>query len=276
MMKYEENDEELVFYDESMEEPETAEDPDEEDAEFSRMIDNPYIGKSQVYRLMADDTDDPDILRRLAEKAANDRIWRRKTSRKTGVFWLDLLVMLTFSPYRVAAGWKTFSEFRHLGDCRPDEKGNMPDWTECEKLYQRKKNIFWASIMSMTFLRPAIIEVLLLLFCMWRIGPAIAALKGGFSLWRLIVAFVLFEGALNVGKSLLRSLLDVMKATCETVLSKKKDADKARKAQEAAEKKAREEAKKTKEARKKPATEASSASQPIRPSGRGRYRQSGG
>lgn len=274
---------ELVFFDEN-EENENPENPEtaEEEDDFSGLVENPYLSQSKIYGLMKDGTDDPDILRRLRERDIKNRILRRKTSHTTGNFALDLLQMLTVSPLNFKVGWKTFLEFYNLGKYKPDEDGSLSDIAECDKLYQRKKGIFWASIITGTFLKPAALEALILVVSWFWLRSSVASINGFFlkhpikTLWVLIA----FEVLWNSFKIFLRSILNVMRATCDTITAKKKDADKAKKAQKEAKekaKKAREEARKEarKNAEPQSQPEGQQPSGPIRPSDRRRSHSGG-
>ena len=278
-MRFEDNDdEELVFYNEA-EEPETndiAEDADED--EFTRPISNPFISQAEIDALL--DGDDSDAMCLLKERRYKDRIKRRKTGRSVGNFKFDLLAALTFSPSRFVAELKTFLDYVRLGQYREDEEGNLPDEAECDQLYQAKKVIFWHTVTKQSFLWPAIFEILILLMAVFGFKSGMSQLMRSFGLFRLFMVIAALIAGWISFKSILRSVISVMRTTHDAVIDKKKDADKAKKAQLAqqeARRKAQEKERKEAMRRQAPApTEENHSEEPIRPSGRGRYRRSGG
>jgi hypothetical protein len=278
-MRFEDNDdEELVFYNEA-EEPETndiAEDADED--EFTRPVGNPFISQAEIDALL--DGDDSDAMSLLKERRYKDRIKRRKTGRSVGNFKFDLLAALTFSPSRFVAELKTFLDYVRLGQYREDEEGNLPDEAECDQLYQAKKVIFWHTVTKQSFLWPAIFEILILLMAVFGFKSGMSQLMRSFGLFRLFMVIAALIAGWVSFKSILRSVISVMRTTHDAVIDKKKDADKAKKAQLAqqeARRKAQEKERKEAMRRQAPApTEENHSEEPIRPSGRGRYRRSGG
>lgn len=278
-MYYNDNEDDLVFYNETEEEPETteAETDETDETESTRSTSNPFISDAELGALLDDDANDPDAVRRRKEQRAQDRAWRHKTGRKTGVFGLDLLTMLTVSPFQFKKGWKTFFEFHHLGQYRPDKDGNMPDPAECDQLYQDKKNVFQACILSEKFLKSAIIDAVAFTAAAAGLIFGLSWLSAKFGPFKLIWVIITLEIAWNLLKSFLRSLLSAMSATHDNVLAKKEKTDiakKAKKAQREAEEKARQKARR--QQHPAPTDEDQSDDEPIRPMGRGRYRRSGG
>lgn len=278
-MRFEDNDdEELVFYNEA-EEPETndiAEGADED--EFTRPISNPFISQAEIDALL--DGDDSDAMCLLKERRYKDRIKRRKTGKSVGDFKFDLLAALTFSPSRFVAELKTFLDYVRLGQYREDEKGNLPNEAECDQLYQAKKVIFWHTVTKQSFLWPAIFEILIFLMAVFGFKSGMSQLMRSFGLFRLFMVIAALIAGWVSFKSILRSVISVMRTTHDAVIDKKKDADKAKKAQLAqqeARRKAQEKERKEAMRRQAPApTEENHSEEPIRPSGRGRYRRSGG
>lgn len=278
-MRFEDNDdEELVFYNEA-EEPETndiAEGADED--EFTRPISNPFISQAEIDALL--DGDDSDAMCLLKERRYKDRIKRRKTGKSVGDFKFDLLAALTFSPSRFVAELKTFLDYVRLGQYREDEKGNLPNEAECDQLYQAKKVIFWHTVTKQSFLWPAIFEILILLMAVFGFKSGMSQLMRSFGLFRLFMVIAALIAGWVSFKSILRSVISVMRTTHDAVIDKKKDADKAKKAQLAqqeARRKAQEKERREAMRRQTPApTEENHSEEPIRPSGRGRYRRSGG
>lgn len=278
-MRFEDNDdEELVFYNEA-EEPETndiAEGADED--EFTRPVGNPFISQAEIDALL--DGDDSDAMSLLKERRYKDRIKRRKTGRSVGNFKFDLLAALTFSPSRFVAELKTFLDYVRLGQYREDEEGNLPDEAECDQLYQAKKVIFWHTVTKQSFLWPAIFEILILLMAVFGFKSGMSQLMRSFGLFRLFMVIAALIAGWVSFKSILRSVISVMRTTHDAVIDKKKDADKAKKAQLAqqeARRKAQEKERREAMRRQTPApTEENHSEEPIRPSGRGRYRRSGG
>jgi len=275
MMRFDDNndDEDLVFYD-GTEEPETDDD-DVDETESTGSTSNPFLSDRDVHTILGEN--DPDAARRREEERAKDRAWRHKTNRRTGVFGIDLLTMLTWSPYEFKRGCETFLEFRHLGQYRPDKDGKMPDPVECDKLYQDKKNLFQASLLSVKFLKSAVSEAIVFIIAVAGFLYGLSWLSAKFGLFKLLLVIAAFEVAWNMTKSFLRSLLSAMRGTHDDVLAEKKKADASKKAQQEAQKKAKEKERREAARRQKPAlTEDDQPKEPIRPMGRGRYRRSGG
>lgn len=278
-IKLDEYNEDLVFYNEEAETEDTETEGTEED-DFSQYDENPFTDRSLLDQWVADDTGDVEFLEKLRQLKAERRAKRRKTGRTTGNFLIELLTMLTFSPTRFFAGWDTFSKFLHLGESSLDGNDRIAG-----KLYKRKKYAFCAGILTLSFILPTISELIGFGLGAWGLKVAIVKLgSGGFfhKLWFLVVAIVAYAAAWNFFKSILKSIIGVMEESYNTVTEAKNKADKARKAQEEkkrAAEKAVEEARKQRQKQKiasKTGDPASKPTQPVRPSGRGRYRQSGG
>lgn len=274
-MRFEDNDdEELVFYNEA-ETNDITEGADED--EFTRPISNPFISQAEIDALL--DGDDSDAMSLLKERRYKDRIKRRKTGKSVGDFKFDLLAALTFSPSRFVAELKTFLDYVRLGQYREDEEGNLPDEAECDQLYQAKKVIFWHTVTKQSFLWPAIFEILILLMAVFGFKSGMSQLMRSFGLFRLFMVIAALIAGWVSFKSILRSVISVMRTTHDAVIDKKKDADKAKKAQLAqqeARRKAQEKERREAERQKPAPAEEDQSEEPIRPSGRGRYRRSGG
>lgn len=276
-MRFKENDAELVFYNET-EEPETndiTEDADED--EFTRPVGNPFISQAEIDALL--DGDDSDAMSLLKERRYKERIQRRKTGRSVGDFKFDLLTALTLSPSRFSAELKTFLKFVRLGQYREDEEGNLPDELECDQLYQMKKLIFWRAVTKRSFLSPIVPEIIVFAAAIFGFFYGISWLSAKFGPLKLLWTVIAFEVAWNLFKSILRSVISVMRTTHDAVIDKKKDADKAKKAQIAqqeARRKAQEKARRETERQKPAPAEEDQSEEPIRPSGRRHYRRSGG
>lgn len=274
-MRFDDNDDELVFYNEA-ETNDITEGADED--EFTRPISNPFISQAEIDALL--DGDDSDAMSLLKERRYKDRIKRRKTGKSVGDFKFDLLAALTFSPSRFVAELKTFLDYVRLGQYREDEEGNLPDEAECDQLYQAKKVIFWHTVTKQSFLWPAIFEILILLMAVFGFKSGMSQLMRSFGLFRLFMVIAALIAGWVSFKSILRSVISVMRTTHDAVIDKKKDADKAKKAQLAqqeARRKAQEKERREAMRRQTPApAEEDHSEEPIRPSGRGRYRRSGG
>ncbi len=274
-MRFDDNDDELVFYNEA-ETNDITEGADED--EFTRPISNPFISQAEIDALL--DGDDSDAMSLLKERRYKDRIKRRKTGKSVGDFKFDLLAALTFSPSRFVAELKTFLDYVRLGQYREDEEGNLPDEAECDQLYQAKKVIFWHTVTKQSFLWPAIFEILIFLMAVFGFKSGMSQLMRSFGLFRLFMVIAALIAGWVSFKSILRSVISVMRTTHDAVIDKKKDADKAKKAQLAqqeARRKAQEKERREAMRRQAPApTKENHSEEPIRPSGRGRYRRSGG
>lgn len=279
-MRFEENDEELVFYNEA-EEPEVKPEPEDinlRDADLERLADNPFVSQAEFDRLAGDRAG---IRKRQQATRDRERAERRKTNRLVGSFWLDALCMFTFSPYKFSAGRKTFSEFIRLGAYIPDKYGNLPDEVECDIMYQQKKLLFYKNLFNKDSLIMMALELAAFLLAVWGMKYGIAQLRAGhWGLWSLFILIVAIIVCWNVIKTFLRSMLKAMRDTCDKIAKDKEDADKAKKAQLAqqeARRKAQEKERREAMRRQTPApTEEDHSEEPIRPSGRGRYRRSGG
>lgn len=261
---------ELVFYNEETDEEYGS--SEEFGEEVADEFGDSFVNRPFLRKWLADDTDDTNFLEKLRQQKIADRKNRRKTNKITGNFLLDVLVMLTFSPDRFFAGWEIFSNFYHLGE-RTAKKTNR----NAGLLYKRKKFAFWAGILSLSFIVPLVGELIGLFLGIFGLKYGIRSLgKGAFfgKTWAIIVVIVAFEVAWNFFKSILKSILGVMEEAYNTVMRTKAEVEKTKKAQAA--KKAAEEKAKEKEAAQNGKKDPPPKAAPIRPSGRGHFRQSGG
>lgn len=263
-------DDDLILYDEDSE-PEDEESPESgADTEEDDDDNNLFVNRSLLDRWLAKDAGNFERLEQLRQQRAKARAARRKTGKSVGFFPIDLITMLGLSPTRFVDGWKTFLKFMSLG-----ERTSGQTDRNAGLYYSRKKIAFWIGLFNSAFFIPAGGDLLLLLLSSFGCKFALRSMGKGPFLGRafyFILAFAAFELAWNAFKSLLRMILNVMEEACNTVESAKKEAATARKAQR--EQKAKADAEKAK-AEQKTKTEPTPA-KPIKPSGRGRNRSSGG
>ncbi len=240
----------LVFYNEEAERAQAAQRAREEEIveenTYGRYGDNPYLSKSKILNITRSAYDSPDEVRLAHEYEEKTRVRRRKTSRSTGNFGLDLLRALTFSPYEFKAGLDVFSTFFYLGRYKPGQDG--PSKIECERLSLHKRDIFWESIISGKFLKGALINVAIIVASFFWFKYAIVGLSFKHPI-RILWAVIAFVILWNASKVLLKSVLNVMDTTYGTVMKRKEDTDKAKKNAEAAEEKARKAAEEARRAR---------------------------
>lgn len=245
----------LNFYDEETERAQVAqrareEEIAEEDA-YGRYGDNPFISKAKIFSITKSAYDNPDDLRLAREYDEKTRIRRRKTSRSTGNFGLDLLKAATFSPYEFKEGMGVLKTFFYLGRYKPGQDGPGKDGlsrTECERLSLHKRDIFWESIASWKFIKGTALNVIIIIatfLALRAIVPTLSFKHPMGILWAFILLMIFW----NASKVFIKSILNVMEATYGTVMKRKEDTDKARKNAEAAQEKARKAAKDARKAR---------------------------